>query len=470
MIETTADHTIRPLSPSVGALLGAVSSLHHFNHLLFSYGVKSRAVLALSGDPCALLGATAALLTLDGALFTRHVHQDDQFEMIAAIEAALDGSRELDQLYRWIRPDTGETIWLRALGTRHSPLSHEPVLQGVLYEVSPIASRMRATTLGLDAIKSVLPAANAPMAVLDADRRIIFAHRPPAHPVPLELRPLFEHGATSRLTIETILGSPPALFLEGLRHVLSGESARHVWKSQEGEHSFTVEIAPVLLKGTVEGALIAVSETTKVVLLERRVEDLERRDRGQIMASAALEGISSLLQRIGTEAAALALAPDAAKAREIQVLSERARQLLQSTGFADSARTVDLNVTVLTALQRIDRSLAGVRLSLSFGSSHQITESAANIRVLAHLLRRTAQWAGAGGTLHVRTDDEVTASVVSITAERADSSALSATPPALRMIPGHPFVIRLEHCSQRRLTISLHAPITNQQLATELSR
>jgi CheY-like chemotaxis protein/PAS domain-containing protein len=379
---------------------------------LFSYSPKLKSLVAWSSNAKDILGVSDNEIVREGNLFMRHVHPEDRFRVLAALEQALRGECRYEITYRWIRPDVNELRWIhcRAALNTISPSakgagptaatfsalgleSDQVLLEGILMDVtqSDVAhltepkedgefsaeslAAMPALTFLIDRdlrlVKLIHPAAPASEAVHAAHQNTSnnsqLHYSQSRSPLKRRFSPIesFDFGDSMFEASDFVPGRLvlPAFGTETLRHhyarvfeqLLNGSLPSFHTRLQHVEPPLSLDLFPWKSGDTTIGIFGLVNDASNVVMLERQISDLRRAEGLRSLAAGVSHHINNVLQAIIGQATVMREHPEdrglvERSAASISDLVTRASELTQQLFLFDDSPQ--------GALQPIDLNLS----------------------------------------------------------------------------------------------------------------
>lgn len=348
----------------------------------FTYSLSRNALLQWSAGAPDLLGSSFKDVALDGNLFLRHVHEEDRFFVLNALEQTIRQKIPLRITYRWIRPDTNVVRWLNCRArVEHLSSTMEDAMVGV---VSDITRELSFASSGAELVN--------PLAVLDSLPSLVIA-------MDHECRVLRKNGnnhverlAKSDLQFEVSKLEIGSALLDGIKNqplrqhwerslseILDGTRPRFSARAGSPEGHLALEFIPLVRQGGIEGIVLSISDATATVDLERRVGSLQRSEGLRRVAAGATHHLNNALQSILGHAATIISRSEEgsftrAASESIISLAERAshfthEMLALDESHSRSLGAVDLNLIVMSALNRVEGLfVAPFKVTVDFGN------------------------------------------------------------------------------------------------------
>ena len=344
----------------------------------FSYSLTKNALISWSDNASTILGTEERDMALDGNVFLRHVHTDDRFFVLNALEASMSAKVPFRTVYRWIRPDNNAVRWLNCRG---AVLEADDILGGIIVDVTEELSR----TSGeweVTNTAAVIESLSCAIVVLDPEFRIL-------RKTGEELLRKLDEGEPRVSFSKLAIGFP---FIEAvetsavrdswqrmLREILTGERKQLTLRVPAGESTLHFEFRPLREREAVEGIVFTVNDITAFAEAERRLASLQRGEGLRRVAAGAAHHFNNALQSILGHAATILSQPTEANlvksaSESIIALSERAAHLTHEMLLLDETRgksvtAVDVNLVVMCALNRIEGLFSSAfKVTVNFGS------------------------------------------------------------------------------------------------------
>jgi len=405
---------------------------------LFSYSPKLKSLVAWSSNAKDVLGVSDSDIVREGNLFMRHVHSEDRFRVLAALEQALRGECRYELTYRWIRPDMDELRWVhcRAALNTISPSateggptaatfsalgleSDQVLLEGIIMDVTESdVAQLSSPKEGEFSPESlaVLPSLSF---LIDRDLRLA-RHITPQQHKPQSHTPLrksitieaFDFGDSFFSSKDFALGRLvlPAFGTETLRHhyarvfeqILSGALPSFHTRLQHVEPPLSLDLYPWVSLGSVVGIFGVVNDISNLALLERQVSDLRRTEGLRSLAAGVSHHINNVLQAIIGQATVMREHPEDRSLVEkssasICDLVTRASELTQQLFLFDDSpqgalQPVDLNLSVMAAVSAAEELFsAPLEIQVSFGNPSAVLARQQPLVDLIRELLKTAR-------------------------------------------------------------------------------
>lgn len=352
---------------------------------LFSYSVQRRSLEFWSENAEQILGVKDIAIARDANLFLRHVHPDDRFALLTELETAISGKGSYRATYRWIRPDSDENKWLHCRANLNDSANGK-TLDGIIIDLSQEFTGEMSRLTGPDSIQSVIAALPTLVCTVDRELRVVRINKADGGQIfnfgdenfrfeDVKIgRPLFKSFGNETLRKE---------YEEIGKSIISGKIPHHSQRIALDEAVFTLEIAPLREKDTVQGLLLTVSEITKMVQLEREMANLQRAEGLRLLAAGVAHNFNNTLQGILGHAAILANHSEnrvfVEKAGNaiidlVNRASELNKQLLSyQAKESHESELLDVNTIVMGSINSVeDLFTSGLKVSVSFGNPDRI--------------------------------------------------------------------------------------------------
>jgi len=352
---------------------------------LFSYSILKRSLEFWSENAEEILGVKDVAIARDANLFLRHVHPDDRFALLTELESAISGKGSYRATYRWIRPDTDENKWLHCRANLNETPNGK-TLDGIIIDLSREFTGEISRITGPDSVQSVLAALPTLVCTVDRELRVVRINKSDGGQIfnfgdenfrfeDVRIgRPLFKSFSNEVLKKE---------YEDICKSIISNQIPHHTQRIALDEAVFTLEIAPLKEKDSVQGLLLTVSEITKMVQLEREMANLQRAEGLRLLAAGVAHNFNNTLQGILGHAAILANHSDnkvfVEKAGNaiidlVNRASDLNKQLLsyQAQGSQES-ELLDLNTIIMSCINSVeDLFTSGLKVAVSFGNPERI--------------------------------------------------------------------------------------------------
>ncbi len=350
--------------------------------LLFAYSPRLKSLLSCSGDFESVLGAPLTELSREANLFLRHTHPDDRFPLFNKLESALEGEEAYNTVYRWIRPDTDQQVWLHCRATL-TKQNGENVFEGFIIDVSCQIEELPGSLTASVPLPAVLETFPAFVFVLDLDLRIAFSNRKPSK-IPLFLpeklfrRDKLEQGALLRDCLPE--RSFRDTLLSHFRDILTGDLMHyeHQYSEQDSVSAanFLFEAQPVVFHGAPCGLLVSVRNMDHVSKLRAELNELKKSEGFRRIASSLAHHLNNMLQAVLGHATAIRIhsnSPSRVRlsAGIIHELAESAAglssQLLALDTQSKQHGSFDLNLAIMQALNHFEEFFSTTKnISVNF--------------------------------------------------------------------------------------------------------
>lgn len=369
---------------------------------IFVYSPVQNSLLGWSSNSDAVLGIKDYEVARDGNLFLRHTHPEDRYQLLNRLETLFASRSSIRTIYRWIRPDSQESRWIIC---RAEPVERQEglVYEGMLADISTEVQSLGGTgPHGL----AVLRALSILSITLDAEHRVLSLY------IPKELE-LFDFGDPefdySFLREGRILTGGFSSQEQGRRiQELLTSSGRAPERRSEIELRWNDKILALqAIANTTEGGessfLLLVSDRTEPAKIREEARQLRRADNFLELTSSVFHNMNNSLQTMMGHAAAIHRHPEdpklasEASASILRLLEQTAELTHQTSMFkdnlAESTQAVDLNIAVMTALNRVHDLLSrGIKIAVSLGNIPNVNAHAASIvESIEALIRSTIE-------------------------------------------------------------------------------
>lgn len=356
---------------------------------LFAYSPTLRTLVSWSDNAPEILGVKDVVIARDGNLFLRHVHPDDRYDLMKALEVGLRGEAPYRVTYRWIRPDKNETRWLHCRAELVAPENGNVALfQGLVLDLTEEISE-RTMPGGAPSLPAVLQAIPGNLILLDRDLRIVLTHLESTAVFPLGEELLqAEDLCTGRELIEYL---PNTANREQYRTILSEMLEQRLPHYREriatkkgllDEAAYELKINPVVMQARVVGILLSAKNLTDQRALEEKIAQLQRNEGEIQIAASVAHNFNNALQSILGQATVLRNHPEdqtlVRKAGQsildiVEESSDLARQLMSFGRHDTPLTTFDLNIAVMSAIHQFPELFsAGIKVTVAFGSPGKI--------------------------------------------------------------------------------------------------
>lgn len=251
-----------------------------------------------------VLGVAHGRIARDGNLFMRHVHEDDRYQLLNDLEAALEGNCEFRATYRWIRPDRNELRWLHCRASLSAPSTETPLFEGVILDISDELAGPLKYFSGSESLHNVLSALPGLVVMLDDELRITRLNFPAT-----EKDFSFGDLAFSRHAFrvgQSFLGcfGDPQLIAQiqkVARALLTGERSKDTFRVHESGKNYKVDFYVQDDAHGIEhasGLVCLVTDVSDLVELERRVAGLQRMESLRLLSMGIGHHFNNALQTI----------------------------------------------------------------------------------------------------------------------------------------------------------------------------
>lgn len=369
---------------------------------IFVYSPVQNSLLGWSSNSQHVLGIKDYEVARDGNLFLRHTHPEDRYQLLNQLETLFSTRASIRTIYRWIRPDSQDSRWILC---RAEPVERQ---EGLVYEgmLADISTEVQALGGTGSHGQAALRALNILSISLDTEQRVLSLF------IPKEFErfdfgdPEFNHSFLREGRVLTEGFSNPEQ-QRILRELLTSCSRAHDRRSQMELrwNGKTVGLQAIsnATEGNQSAFLLLAEDRTEPYKLREEARQLKRADNFVSLTSSVFHNINNSLQTMMGYAAAIQRQPDnptlasESAASILRLLQQTAELTHQTSKFkdnlAENTQAVDLNIAVMSALNRVHDLLAsGIKIAVSLGNIPSVNAHAASIvESIEALIRSTIE-------------------------------------------------------------------------------
>lgn len=370
---------------------------------IFAYSKEERCFLSWSNNAKSILGVSDSVVYKDNNLFLRHVHEDDRFALLKDFEKALNGKKDYNATYRWIRPDNKQTSWLHCrakLVKRKNGYYFEGIIIDLSNEMTGLTSGValpNSITATLNTFTNFIFILDSNLKILRVNRAkdFLFGFGDEKFNAKMFKRGKFFLNCFSDVTQKTY-------YQNILNSILEGEIKNHKTRILQNKEVYRLEFYPSTSDKNNINILATVSNISDLISIEKKLANLEKTESLQLVAAGITHKFSNTLQAIlghttmienHSENQDLVKKATQAIVNTVTKASEYTKKLHQIKEKTTSNHPyTDLNLSIMTAGNNIkDLFSSKIKLSMSFGNVANILANQEKITDAIEIVLRNAK-------------------------------------------------------------------------------